>query len=460
MKGRDHRWSRRSILRGLGLGIVGSALPMALPRSRAQAGGHTPPIRFVTIFTGGGTIKDAWGTRRTDTDFRYGEILEPFEDLRDRALVLEGLDMTVAMRGPGGGHQRGPGVVLTGQPLLEGDFCGGIDCVSGASGWAAGPSIDQVIGDHLVGSTRIRSIEAGVRVLGANNRHRISFRAANEPVAPDDDPFSVWQRLFAGAGLTRAELELQRRSRGSVLDLVRGDLRALERDIGREHRSRLEAHVGAIRELERQLDAALEGNTCEAPDLPTSFDPHANDLYPDVSRLQLDLIVNAFACDATRVASLLYSGGNSYQTFPWINVHRGHHALSHEGDSNTRAQAALTKIDAWYASEIARFVRQLDAIPEGDGTLLDHTIVMWCNEVSKGNTHSHANMMFLLLGGSKAGLETGRWLRFGDRPHSDLLVSIAHAMGHTGLSRFGHDDYFTGPLTETGLHAPGRHVPA
>lgn len=447
---------RRDLLRGLGLGALGTALPMAAPfRMIARADDEArPPIRLVILFTGGGTIKDNWGTRRSDTQFTLGPILEPFEAFRDQMLVLEGLDMTVAMQGPGGGHQRGPGVVLTSQHLLPGGFCGGIGCLNGESGWAAGPSIDQVIADHLVGRTRLRSLELGVRVLGANNRHRISFREADQPVAPDDDPFSVWHRLFAGAGLTREELERRHLARGSVLDLVQEEVRALERQVPRAHRDRLAAHVDAIREVERQLDAARAGNTCEAPELPPTFDPRANDSYPQASALQLDLLVAALACDTTRVATVLYSGGNSFQTFPWIDVYRGHHALSHEGDGNARAQDALTRIDRWYAGEFARFLGRLQAIPEGEGTLLDHTIVWWCNEVSKGNTHSHANMMFAMFGGAAAGVEHGKWLRFGNRNHSDLLVSLAHAMGHTGLQTFGHPDFFLRPLVESGLRAP------
>ncbi|MCZ7681039.1 MAG: DUF1552 domain-containing protein [Sandaracinaceae bacterium] len=154
--------------------------------------------------------------------------------------------------------------------------------------------------------------------------------------------FSVYERVFAGAGLDRAALERQRRERASVLDLVQGDLADLEGRLGAEHRPRLEAHLESIRELERQLDAALAAGACTAPEIGERFDPSANGSYPLVSRLQLDLCAAAFACDATRVATVLYSGGNSYQTFPWIGVPEQHHALSHEGDGNRDAQRKLT----------------------------------------------------------------------------------------------------------------------
>jgi hypothetical protein len=435
-------------LKALGVG----AATLAVPFARALRGSADPsrPTRFVTIFTPCGTIRDAWGTRRGDASFDLGPILAPFEALRDRVLVIDGLDMNAALLGPGGGHQRGPGVVLTGQPLLEGDFCGGLGCVSGRSGWAAGPSIDQAIADRLSGTTRLRSLELGVRVLGANNRHRISYRAANDPVPPDDDPFHVYERVFAGAGLAREALARKRRERASVLDLVRRDLSELEGRVGAEHRPRLHAHLESIREVERQLDAALATGTCLAPELGDRFDARASASYPIVSRLQLDLLATALACDATRVATVTYSGATSYQTFPWLGIGEQHHALSHDGDDNEASQRKLTLINAWFAEEIARFAARLASIPEGDGSVLDHTMIFWANEISKGNTHSHDDMLFLVIGGERAGVQPGRWLRFRSRPHADLLVSFARAMGHD-LERFGHEEHCTGPLTETGI---------
>jgi hypothetical protein len=440
--------NRRGVLRGLGGGALALALPFArVLRASAQ---DRRPLRFVSIFTPNGTMRSEWGHRRSETQFDLRAILEPFAPLRDRILVLEGLDMSVARHGPGGQHQQGPGAVLTGMPLLPGSFCGGIGCRDGTSGWAAGPSLDQVIADHLVGSTRLRSLELGVRVFGSNNRYRISYRAASAPVPPDDDPFHVYETLFAAAAADPRELERRRVERRSVLDLVRGDLGALSRELGAEHRAQLDAHLESIREVERQLDAARVDPSCASPELGDRFDHRSTNAYPRVSRLQLDLLATALACDATRVATVLCSGGASYQSFPWLGFSDQHHNLSHEGDGNADAARKLVQINAWYAAEIARFCERLAAIPEGDGTLLDHTIVFWCNEISKGNTHSHDDMWLLVAGGSRAGVRLGRWLRFEDRPHADLLVSFGRAMG-LPIERFGHEGYCTGPLVETGI---------
>ena len=438
---------RRGFLRGLGLGAASLILPLGSSApSRARVPGR--PLRFVTIFTPNGTVGRGWGEARSETDFTLGPILEPFAALRDQLLVLDGLDMSVAGRGTGGGHQQGPGALLTSQPLLEGDFCSGVGCALGYSGWAGGPSIDQVIAEHLAGSTRLRSLELGVRVLGANNRHRIAYRAANDPLAPDDDPFRVYARLFDGAALDAEELATKRRERGSVLDFAREEMRALRPRLDARGRDRLDAHLTSIRDVEQQLDAAATAARCDIPELGEDrFDPSRSASYPASSRLQLELLATALGCDATRVATVLYSGATSFQSFPWLGIREQHHALSHEGDLNRDAQEKLTRINTWYMGEVARFCERLAATPEGDGTLLDHTVVFVGNELSKGNTHSHQHMRFVVLGGRAAGLSLGRWLSFDERPHSGLLSAFARLFGHP-MERFGHPDFQVEPFSE------------
>ncbi len=442
------KWTRRAWLRGFGLAAAALAAPGP---SIGRADPPRRPIRLACIVTPSGTIRSRWGRRRSDADFELREILQPFAALRDEIVVLSGIDMAVCRLGHDGGHQRGPCGLLTGWNLLPGDFCGGLDCAHGRTGWAAGPSIDQVIAGSSEGRTRLRSLELGVRLIGSNNRHRIAFRAANEPVPPDNDPFHVYQRIFADAGVDRVVLERLRRERASVLDLVGEELRALGRWMPAEGRPRLDAHLTSIRDAERQLDAAANGLACEAPAIGERFDPMASSNYEAVSRLQLELTALAFACDATRVTTLFYSGATSLQTFPWLRVQEQHHPLSHAPDSNRDAQEKLTRINAWYAGEVARFAERLAAIPEGEGTLLDHTIVFFGNELSKGNSHSHDDMRFLIAGGRAAGVRGGRWLWCDHRPHNDLLVSFGRAMGLADLERFGHPDFCTGPLTELGI---------
>lgn len=438
---------RRAMLTGLGLAALGLAgIDLASGRvARGAAQRPNPPARLVVIVTPCGTIRSAWGTRRSDGDFTLGEVLSPLAGLRDQLIVMQGLQMRVARTGPGSGHQQGLGALLTGQPLLPGDFCGGVNCFNGTSGWAAGPSIDQVIAGGEAGRARLRSLELGVRIGGANNRHRVAYRGANDPLPPDDDPFRVYERLFASAASDVETLRRRRVERASVLDLATHDLRELGARASAVDRPRIDAHLESIREVERALDREAEQNRCEAPTPEAPFDADASARYPDASRLQLDLLASALACDATRVATVLYSGAASIQTFRWLGIREPHHVLSHEPDGDDDAREKLVRIDAWYAGEIARFAQRLASIPEGDGTVLDHTIVLWGNELSKGNIHSHDNMHLCTIGGSRLGLVPGRWLDLGDRPHADLLLTLARVMGRE-LETFGAEGHCTGPL--------------
>jgi hypothetical protein len=172
---------------------------------------------------------------------------------------------------------------------------------------------------------------------------------------------------------------------------------------------------------------------------------------PAVGRLQMDFLAAAFACDLTRGATLQWTHAESNQTFPWLNISGAHHVISHAGDSDAAAQENLTKINTWYATQFAYLLGKLAAVPEGAGTLLDNTVVMWCIEVGKGNNHAHRDLPFLLAGSCGGRLRTGRFVDYmangaAGRPHNDLLVSLARAMG-TQDTTFGDPAHVTGPLS-------------
>ncbi len=168
-----------------------------------------------------------------------------------------------------------------------------------------------------------------------------------------------------------------------------------------------------------------------------------------ISRMQIELVVSSLAADFTRVATLQYTNSVGQPRFKWLGIDEGQHELSHEPNSNEAAQDKLTRINAWYAGEIAHLAKRLAETPEpgGEGSLLDHTTILWTNELGEGNSHSHADIPFVLIGGG-LGFTMGRAVEFGGVPHNRLLVTLAHAMGHTDLSRFGNPDYCgDGPLT-------------
>jgi hypothetical protein len=189
--------------------------------------------------------------------------------------------------------------------------------------------------------------------------------------------------------------------------------------------------------------------------MPTG-DYKMNASFPAVGKLQMDLLVMAMACDQTRVGTLQFENSVGGTQFTWVDptITRGHHDMSHDDDSNADTMEKLTKINIWYAQQLNYLINALAAVPEptagGMGTMLDNTVVVWCNELAKGNIHSHAPQPFVLAGGAGGALQTGRYLQFnGKIPHNNLLVSLINMMGGTAggpATTFGNPAYCTGAL--------------
>jgi hypothetical protein len=257
----------------------------------------------------------------------------------------------------------------------------------------------------------------------------------------------MFDRLFSEFGASAAEIEQRKLERTSVIDVVKSQLDQLHAEVAAADRIKIEAHLDGVRGIEDRLALGNEfGESCVSPTIGEPLDPMAADNYPIISRLQIDLMVMAFACDLTRASTLMWSGSTSGQTFSWIDVPDRHHTLSHEGDDNVEAQAKLSKINAWYAGEVAYLLDAMAAIPEGDGSMLDNTIILWGNELGNGRAHSHTRIPMVLAGGRNTGLETGRFLHFEENVASNrLLVSILNLLG-VDVDTFGNLDDGTGGL--------------
>jgi hypothetical protein len=211
-------------------------------------------------------------------------------------------------------------------------------------------------------------------------------------------------------------------------------------------RQRLAAHEALLDDLERRL--GIRGNAgayCRTPDEPNLLDPMNPAEMPETSRAHLDLLAMAFACDLTRVGSVQYSTGFNKVTFPFLDSLGEGHLLSHSGDSNGEAWKAMTRRARWHAEQIAYFLERLASYPEGDGTVLDHTLVLWGNELHKGNSHALRDLPLLTVGNLGGRLRAGRVFDLPGRSHSDLLLTIARAFGLEDET-FGLPEYSTGPL--------------
>jgi len=437
--------SRRAILRGAGGAVIALPWLEAMTPRRAQAA--TGPIkRFIVMFSADGTIPTAWTPTpgASETDFTLSPILAPLAPHQADLVVIGGLTQ---MGGGGDGHQTGMGGMLTGQLLNAGPFAG---VGAAPAGWPMGPSVDQRIAQALAAPTKLRSLELGVQVGAADNWGRMIYRAANQPLPPDDDPASVYSRVFADLHTDPAVLARLRKRRQSILDGVGAQFTRISARLGAADRARLDAHLTAVQEIEQRLttDLVVSNPSCHDPTI-MSVAATANDSYPTVGSLQMDLLVMALACDITRVASLQWSRSVSQTRFSWLNITEGHHDLSHRPDSDADAVDKLTRINNWYAQQLASLIARLKATPDGaGGTLFDGTLILWSNELAKGNTHGRIGAPYVLAGSAGGALRTGRYLAYDGQglPHSNMLVSILNAMGVPDTT-FGKTDWCTGPLT-------------
>ncbi len=429
------RFDRRALLAGLS-GLAASTL---LPRGVRAA--TPPPKRLVIVFSANGTIYDSWKPSGSGSSFTLSPILKPLAPYQSKLLVLDGIDVKSAQSGPGDDHMKGMGHMLTGTALLSGSTQGGAGT---PAGFAGGISIDQRIVADIGKATRFPSLEFGVMVQNSDVWSRMIYAGANQPLPPMEDPQKAFQRIFGGANVGAAQAALLLKRRQSVLDYATSSLGSLTPHLSSADAARVAQHQDSIRQIETQLAGA--GASCTTPSVGSPIDLNNVANYPTIAKLQTDLLVASLACDQTRVASLQFSHSVSDIPMPWLNIGTGHHTLSHDADSDATAQSQLVQINTWYAQQFAYLLGQMDAVKESNGTMLDNSVVVWINELAKGNIHSHSPLPVVLAGGAGGQLKTGRLLSFNDAPHNNLLVTLANLMG-TSITTFGDPTFCTGPLS-------------
>lgn len=430
--------SRRGFIRDLGVGAAALPFVLNLP-SLGFANQARRKQRLVVMFSPNGIVPKTFWPEEEGPDFTLPESLQPLSELQYRTLVLHGVCDRV--RGDGDNHMRGIGCLLTGTELFPGNIQGGSHT---PAGWASGISIDQEIKNYLQKSeatrTRFGSLEFGVLVPDrADTWTRMVYSGANQPIAPIDDPYQMFGKLY-GKSKDREVL-------ASVLDDVQEDLQKVSRAVSSEDRRLLDEHATFVREMEQELRTAAQAKAGHAiPELEPGI-KEQNDNIPQLSKMQIDLMVNSFVNDFARVATLQFTNSVGGAKMRWLGVEQGHHELSHEPDSNEEAQQKLTKINRWYCEQMAYLARRLAETPEpgGSGSLLDNTLIMWTNELGKGNSHTLDNIPFVLVGNG-LDFSMGRSLKFRRTPHNRLLLSLAHGFGHE-ITKFGNPDFCgDGPL--------------
>lgn len=435
--------SRRSFIKGLGATTV--ALPL-LPSLNAQAQQGEFPRRLLIFFSANGSFPARWSPSGDENNWTIGDgdILEPLRPHKDDLLVLEGVDMVSTRNGIGDGHQKGMGHMLTGTELVPGPFPGGGN--AGNAGYAGGISVDQYIANELGGGQKFNSLEFGVQCGNPTNWSRMCYAGSDMPITPRMNPYDAFDTIFGDVGQDPFGLEQIRTKRASVLDYVKEDLARLQTKVSAADKQRIESHAQSIRDIESRL---LSGNdlglACEPPNMGGQIDPGANDNFGAIGDIMVDLIVMSFACNLTPVASLQWSRSVSQTHFGFAGIDSRHHDLSHEADSNQNAVQQIVDINRWYAQKFADIMQKMKEIPEGDGTLLDNTAIVWVNELGKGNSHTRNNVPYVVGGSCGGYFDTGRYLEYDDDPHNNFLVSLCNAMG-VDTDTFGNPDYCTGAL--------------
>ncbi|MFG0287967.1 MAG: DUF1552 domain-containing protein [Rhodopirellula sp. JB044] len=433
------RPSRRRFLKQTGISAAAAHFAFNLP-SLAFGAAPTGRKRLVIVFSPNGVIPDHFwptvGKKEQEAPLEFKRILKPLEPFRDQMVTMHGLCNQI--QGDGDGHMRGIGCLLTGVELFPGDIQGGSDT---PAGWSQGISIDQFLKQQLQSDpktrTRFGSLEFGVMVPDrADTWTRMSYSGPNQPVAPIDDPYKMFDKLYGQAK--------NRELLASVLDDLTDDFKKLEKMVSVEDRRLLRQHQELVRKVEKDLKVELAAQTDQighaVPELPPNVEDQ-NDNMPEITRMQIELMVNSFAADFARIATLQITNSVGGAKMRWLDIDNGHHAISHEPDSNVEAYEHLIQINTWYCEQVAMLARRLSETPEpgGDGSMLDNTTIIWTNELGKGNSHTRNNIPFVLIGGG-LGIRGNRALDFKRTPHNRFLMTVAERMGFPQES-FGNPDF-------------------
>jgi len=400
---------RRFLRQAAAVGVSGGLL--GLLGNLVRAGGEAAPLRFFFMFTGNGHQTEHFvPSNPSETGFDFAPALAPLEPHRDDLMLLHGVS------GPGSHHQ-GTSEALTGRPSA------GIE--AGATG---GPSLDQLLADRFRATTALPSLELGV--APANSlEDQITFSASGLPVPAIGSAAGGFNRLFGLANEDPAAAEARRARKRSVLDVIAGDLTTLQGQLDAPTRVLLDEHLSLVRAQEMDLEQPYVPVSCELGAAP------AGDGLTATFAGQMANAVSAFRCGITRVVTLRVGGygGIEEGMYDEIGVDNGHHNAAHVGPADD-----LLGINRFHAEQFASLVAQLAAIPEGDGRVLDNTVLVWGMELGLGQyAHDRNDMPFVIAGGKNAGLALGRYRNVGGRSYQDFLFSLVHAMGLDDVSSFG-----------------------
>lgn len=436
--------ARRTVLRGMGVTL---ALPwleaMAGVGRAARAMSAAPaPLRMACVFMPNGVNYDWWAPTGEGAAYELSQTLSPLAGVKQHVNVLTGLTLDKARAngdGPGD-HARSSASFLTGHQARK----------TAGNDIRIGVSVDQLAAKQAGATTRLASLELGCESAPSSGNcdsgyacayvSNISWRDETTPMSKIVDPAAAFERLFGDATQAAARAERLAR-RKSVLDFVREDSKRLEAALGSSDRRKLDQFQTAVREVEQRIDRArAETDEVPKPDMePPAGIPRKASAHID---LMYELMLIAFQTDSTRVSTFMLGNDGSNRSYPEIGVKEGHHHLSHH-QNNEEMIEQIRKIDRFQIERFAKFIQRLSETPEGEGTLLDNSMVLFGGGIGDGNRHNHEDLPILMAGRAGGTIETGRCIRYPkETPLCNLYLSMLDRMG-APVESFGDS---TGPL--------------
>jgi hypothetical protein len=423
--------ARRTFLRGVGTTLALPLLDAMTPAMAATTAAVKPAIRLGFVYVPNGIIPRGWLPSKVGAGYEMASTMKPLEAHRDRMLVLSNLMQNGgrALGDGAGDHARAGASWLTGVHPKKTE---GVDI-------RAGISADQIAARVLGNKTQLASLEIGLEepnlAGGCDSGYScaytntISWRTPTSPNPMEINPRAVFERLFGDGESTDPADRLKRlRQDRSILDFIRGDVARLEPGLGARDKSKLDEYLESIRDIERRIQkaeqqsASMKLPVMERPSaIPDEFEAHA--------KLMSDLMVIAFQTDMTRVVSFMMAREGSNRSYRSIGISDGHHSITHHQNDPEKI-AKTMKIDELHVRSFAYLLDRLKATPDGDGTLLDHSMILYGSSISDGNAHTHHDLPLVLAGGSTCNIKGGRHIRYEDQtPMNNLLLTMLDKAG-------------------------------
>jgi hypothetical protein len=416
---------RRTFLRGMGVAVslplLDSMVPAQTPLAKTVA---SPKSRLSCIYVPHGATMDKWTPASQGTGFEFTETLAPLEKYRDRVNIISNLAHPAAGgvgSDAGADHARSAAVFLSGVHPEQGSV-------------HVGTTLDQIAAEAIGQDTPLPSLEVSIEEVALScgsgyacaYSNTISWKTATVPLPMENNPQVVFEKLF-GDGSNAADRAARKQEGRSLLDSVMSEAASLQKELPASDRTRLSEYLDDVREIERRIQKAERQmppdlKIPEAPvGIPEAFDDHF--------KLMFDLQVLAFKAEITRVATMMYARDTSGAVYPQSGVRDGFHVASHH--SNTRANMdKFALINRYHVQLLAYYLEKLRATPDGDGSLLDHSMILYGSSMSNGNQHDHDPLPIVLAGAAAGQLKGGRHLQFAPHsPMSNLLLAMTDKLG-------------------------------